>query len=43
MIISFKHKGLKHLYEKGDPSKLPPEMVRRIENRLTRLEGLMGH
>ncbi len=39
MIISFRHKGLKQLYEKGDPSKLPPELIRRIENRLARLEA----
>jgi len=39
MIISFRHKGLKRLYEQGDPSRLQPELVRRIENRLTRLDA----
>ena len=39
MIESIRHKGLKRLYEKGDPSNLKPEFIPRIENRLTRLEA----
>ncbi len=38
MIENFKHKGLKRLYEKGDRSKLPPEMVERIEEVLFYLD-----
>ncbi len=32
MILSFKHKGLKLLFEKNDPKKLPAEDIERIEN-----------
>lgn len=38
MIRSFKHRGLKRLYERGDRSKLPPDMVDRIEEILTLLD-----
>ncbi len=38
MIEKFKHKGLKRFYENGDRSKLPPEMVPRIEEILTFLD-----
>lgn len=38
MIENFKHKGLKRLFEKGDRSKLPPEMVERIEEILFYLD-----
>lgn len=31
MIVSFKHKGLKRFYEDGDRSKLPPDLIERIE------------
>lgn len=30
MILSFRHKGLQQLYEKGNGSRLPPDMVARI-------------
>jgi hypothetical protein len=30
MIESFRHKGLKRLYQQDDRSKLPPDMVERI-------------
>ena len=30
MIESFRHKGLKRLYDRGDRSKLPPDMIERI-------------
>ena len=39
MIESFKHKGLKRLYEKNDGSRLPPEMVERIRDLLTALDA----
>jgi len=32
MIESFKHKGLKLLFEKEDPKKLPAQDIDRIEN-----------
>jgi proteic killer suppression protein len=38
MIGSFRHKGLKRLYERGDRSKLPPELVPRIEEILGLLD-----
>lgn len=38
MIRSFKHRGLKRFYERGDGSKLPPQMVGRIEEILTALD-----
>lgn len=39
MIRSFKHKGLKLFYEKGDRSKLPPALMGRIEEILTVLNA----
>ncbi len=39
MIISFKHKGLKNLYEKGDKSGLAAQMALRIEEILTVLDA----
>jgi len=38
VIISFRHKGLKLLYEKGDRRRLPPEYADRIERILARLD-----
>lgn len=38
MIRSFRHKGLKRLYEDGDRSKLPPAMIDRIEEILGLLD-----
>lgn len=38
MIRSFKHKGLKRFYESGDRSKLPAELVERIEEILGLLD-----
>ncbi len=43
MIRSFKHRGLKRLYEKGDRGSLPPEMVERIEEILGLLDILRLH
>lgn len=39
MIESFRHKGLKRLYADGDGSKLPPQMVERIEDILALLDA----
>ena len=39
MIISFKHKGLKKFYEKGDKSGLGNRMLPRIEEILTVLDA----
>lgn len=39
MIVSFKHKGLKLFYEKGDASKLQPQHVSKIRLILTRLDA----
>lgn len=38
MIKSFKHRGLKRFYERGDNRRLPPEMVGRIEEILGLLD-----
>ena len=38
MIVSFRHKGLKLLYEKGDRRRLQPEYVDKIERILARLD-----
>ena len=32
MIKSFRHKGLKRLYDKGDKSRIKPDQIERIEN-----------
>lgn len=39
MIESFRHKGLKRLYEKGDGSGIGTNMVSRVEEILTILEA----
>jgi proteic killer suppression protein len=39
MIESFRHKGLKRLYEQDDRSKLPPDMVERIAAILAALDA----
>lgn len=39
MIVSIKHKGLKLLWEKNDPSKLPAAQVKKISNILTMLDA----
>lgn len=38
MITSFKHRGLKRLYEQDERSKLPADMVEKIETILAALE-----
>ena len=39
MIKSFKHKGLKLLYEEGNACKVQPELAARIARRLESLAG----
>lgn len=39
MIQSFKNKPLKLLFEKGDSSKIRPDLIRKVENILTRLHA----
>ncbi|MBE8720167.1 type II toxin-antitoxin system RelE/ParE family toxin [Sphingobacterium pedocola] len=40
MIVSFRHKGLKLFYEKGDTSKLQSQHVSKIRLILTRLDAV---
>jgi len=42
VIESFKHKGLKRLYEDGERKRLPPDMVKRIEVLLAYLDAAGG-
>jgi proteic killer suppression protein len=39
MIETIKHKSLKLLYAKGDVSKIRPDLLRKVENILTRLDA----
>ena len=39
MITSFKHRGLKRLYERSDHSKVPPEYAEKLENILFALDN----
>ncbi|ECI5745798.1 Killer protein [Salmonella enterica subsp. enterica] len=39
MIKSFKHKGLKRFYQKGDSSGLEQTLVPRLKNRLSMLDA----
>jgi proteic killer suppression protein len=38
VIVSFKHRGLKRLYERGDRSKVPAEYAEKLENILFALD-----
>jgi toxin HigB-1 len=38
VIVSFRHKGLKLLYEQGDRRRLPPEYADKVERILARLD-----
>jgi proteic killer suppression protein len=38
MIRTFKHRGLKRLYERGDQSRVSSEYLRRIEDIIARLD-----
>ena len=39
MIASFRHRGLRRLYEDDDPSRLPPDQVAKIAIILARLDA----
>jgi toxin HigB-1 len=39
MIKSFKHRGLKRLYERADRSGIPPDLVETVERILTVLDA----
>jgi proteic killer suppression protein len=39
MIVNFRHKGLKLLYEKNDRSKVRPDLAGKVERVLTALDG----
>ena len=39
MIRSFKHRGLKRLYQLGDPRGIRPDLLDRVEDILTRLDN----
>ncbi len=41
MIASFKHRGLKRLYERGDRSKVPAEYADKLENILFMLDSAL--
>ncbi len=38
MILSFRHRGLASLYERGDRRRIPPEYVDKIDRILARLD-----
>ncbi|MXY77269.1 MAG: peptidase [Acidimicrobiia bacterium] len=42
MIIHFRHKGLKILYERGDRRRIPPAHVPKVERILARLDQATG-
>jgi len=42
MIVGFRHKGLKLLYERGDRRRVPPEYVGKVERILARLDEATG-
>ena len=39
MIVSFKHKGLKRLYERGDRSGIRPDLLETVEEILSLLDA----
>jgi proteic killer suppression protein len=39
MIRSFRHRGLKRLYERGDGSRIRPDLVEAVENILALLDA----
>ena len=39
MIKSFKHRGLKRLYERGDVRQIRPDLLDRVEDILSRLDA----
>jgi toxin HigB-1 len=42
VIKSFRHKGLGRFFENDDGRRLPPEMLERIRDVLTALDGAMS-
>ena len=42
MIVRFRHKGLKLLYENGDRRRVPPNQVDKLRRILARLDVSMG-
>jgi proteic killer suppression protein len=40
MIVSFRHRGLERLYERGDRSQVRPDMADKIERILQRLDAI---
>jgi proteic killer suppression protein len=38
MIVTFKHRGLKRLYERGDRSLIRPDLLETVEDILARLD-----
>ena len=41
MVLSFRHRGLARLYERGDRRRLPPEYIDKVERILARLDIAM--
>ncbi len=39
MILSFKHRGLKRLFERADPSQIGADLIHRVENILSTLDA----
>ena len=39
MILSFKHRGLKRLFERGDRSQIGADLIHRVENILSTLDA----
>ena len=39
MIVSFKHKGLKRLFERGDRSHIGADLINKVENILATLDA----
>jgi proteic killer suppression protein len=39
MIRNFRHRGLQRLFEKGDRSRIRPDLVRKVERVLARLDA----
>ncbi|MXX47000.1 MAG: hypothetical protein F4Z38_01640 [Chloroflexi bacterium] len=42
MIVHFRHRGLRRLYERDDPSGVPPQHLRKIRALLRRLDTAVG-
>ena len=38
MISGFRHRGLERLFEKGDPRRIPPGLIAKVERVLARLD-----